>query len=762
MPYLAVTAGLPPKVIGLKPGTCVVGRSSEADFSLKHVEISRQHCRFTWDGKHCTVEDLGSVRGTLVNGEKLAAPFTLQSGDKVGIGPAIVEFGVGEPPKIEVHDTLAAASHGAQMLVRGKPADQIEVVGEITIGRDSGIDVWLNDPGVSRRHATVSKQPRGGVVVTDLNSTAGSFVNGHRFDTHALTIGDRLQIGPFCFQFDGHALNRVANAAGGTIRAGNVFFRAGTQTILDEINLAIPASRFVGIIGPSGAGKSSLLNTLSGLRAPERGAVFVDGEDIYSGHDPRSFGFVPQEDIVHPELTVSEALRFSARLRLPAHTPPLEIQKLVLQTLDQLGLRPHAAKSISNLSGGQRKRVSVGVELLARPSILFLDEPSSGLDPATEFQLMELLRDLADTGCTIVCTTHVMENAYLMDQLIVLAGGCLAFQGSAQSVREYFKVPKLTALYDRLGEQPPKQWQTAFVERNLAGAIDAAAAPSAPVLSDKARRAFALPILLQRQWAILRSDWRNFALLIGQPLIIAVLVVWVAHDKTEPDKINRALTMFFAYLATLWFGCSNAAQEIVKELAIYRRERLVGVGAHSYLASKYLFLTAVTAVQALLLYLTMLIGSGGRDGSVLLQGAALCGTAVAAVGIGLTISALARSVMQAVMFVPLILIPQILFSGYTVAPSDMTKSVLAISRLTPTFSAQTVMDTSFLWMKEAKGELLSDHRQAFLNLDPDHEVSTGDVFDRGRPAVLALLGHGVWGVLTYFVAWFVLKKRERV
>ena len=752
MPFLLVTAGLPPKVFSLKPGTCVVGRASAADFSLKHVEISRQHCRFTWDGKNCIVEDLGSVRGTLVNGERISAPFTLQPGDKIGIGPAIVEFGDGDPPKVEEQESVAA-SQVSQMLVRGQPADRIQIVGEITIGRDSGIDVWLNDPGVSRRHATVTKQPGGGVVVTDLNSTAGSFVNGRRFDTHALTIGDRLQVGPFCFQFDGDALNRVANAAGGTIRAGNVFMRSGTLTILDDINLAIPASRFVGIIGPSGAGKSSLLTTLSGLRAPERGAVFVDGEDIYSGNDARSFGFVPQEDIVHPELTVSEALRFSARLRLPAHTPPLEIHKLVLQTLDQLGLRPHAAKSISNLSGGQRKRVSVGVELLARPSILFLDEPSSGLDPATEFQLMELLRDLADTGCTIVCTTHVMENAYLMDQLVVLTGGCLAFQGSAQSAREYFKVAKLTALYDSLSEQPPKHWQAAFAERNLAGAIEAAAS-SAPVPAGKVRRAFALPILLARQWAILRSDWRNFALLIGQPVIIALLVVWVSNE--------RPLTMFFAYLATLWFGCSNAAQEIVKEIAIYRRERLVGVGAHSYLASKYLFLIAITTLQTLLLYAVMIVGSGGRDGSVLLQLAALLGTALAAVGIGLTISALSRSVMQAVMFVPLILIPQIIFSGYSVAPSDMSKSVLAVSRLTPTFSAQTVVDTSFLWQKELTGDVISDHHQSYRNLDPDREFSTGDVFTRERPAALALLAHALWGALTYFVAWFALKKRERV
>jgi ABC-type multidrug transport system ATPase subunit/pSer/pThr/pTyr-binding forkhead associated (FHA) protein len=761
MPYLAVTGGLPPQVFPLNRGSWIVGRSSEADFSLKHVEISRQHCRFTWDETTCVIEGLGSVRGTTINGERLTAPFTLQPGDKIGIGPAIVEFGLGEPPAVPAQETGVSTGSGVNMLVHGKASDRIEVVGEITIGRDAGIEVWLNDPGVSRRHATVKKQPSGGVIVTDLNSTAGSFVNGRRFDTHELTIGDRLQVGPFCLQFDGHALNRVANVAGGTIRAGNVSMRSGTLTILDEINLAIPASRFVGIIGPSGAGKSSLLNTLSGLRPPQRGAVFVDGEDIYSGHDPRSFGYVPQEDIVHPELTVTEALRFSARLRLAANTPAVEIQKLVLQTLSQLGLKPHAAKSISNLSGGQRKRVSVGVELLARPAILFLDEPSSGLDPATEFQLMELLRDLADTGCTIVCTTHVMENAYLMDQLIVLVGGCLAFQGSAQSAREYFSVPKLTGLYDRLGEQLPKKWQAAFAERNLAGALETATPAVAHVPSGRVRRAFALPILLQRQWTILRSDWRNFVLLLGQPVVIALLVVWVSKDPDDPEKLKRTLMMFFAYLATLWFGCSNAAQEIVKEIAIYRRERLVGVGAHSYLASKFLFLIGITTVQALLLYLTMLI-FGGHAGSVLLQCAALFGTAVAAVGIGLTISAFSRSVMQAVMFVPLILIPQILFSGYTVNPTEMSKSVLFVSRLTPTFSAQTVMDTSLLWQQPLSGDIISDYHQSYRNLDPDREFATGDVFNRSRPAKLALLGHFIWGLLTYFVAWFALKKRERV
>lgn len=751
-PHLAVTGGLPPRIFPLAEGSFIAGRSADTDFELSHVEISRQHCRFAWDGKICTIEDLGSVRGTRVNGRRIDAVTALMPGDQVAIGPAIVVFNLGEVAAAATR--MGPTPPAVQMLVLGQPADHIEVAREMIIGREPGLEVWLNDPGVSRRHASASPAERGGILIRDLNSTAGSFVNGHRFDEHELTIGDRLQVGPFCFQFDGHALNRVANAAGGTIRAEHVFMRSGALTILDDIALTIPASRFVGIIGPSGAGKSSLLTTVSGLRAPDLGAVLVDAKNIYAGNEPQSFGFVPQEDIVHTDLSVDAALRFSARLRLPAGTPAREIDKLILQTMDQLGLRPHARKPIYCLSGGQRKRVSVGVELLAKPAILFLDEPSSGLDPATEFQLMELLRDLADTGCTIVCTTHVMENAYLMDQLIVLVGGCLAFQGSAQATREYFTVPKLTGLYDRLGERPAREWQAALLERPV---VAEEAPPPAQGLPDKiraARRARALPILLERQWTILRSDWRNFILLLGQPLVIAVLVSWVSDD--------RALIMFFGYLATLWFGCSNAAQEVVKEIAIYRRERLVGVGAHSYLASKFLFLIGLTSLQALLMFLILLLTEGGPDGSVLFQMLALFCIAVAGVGIGTAISAFSRSVMQAVMFVPLILIPQILFSGYTVATSDMSRSVLNVSRLTPTFLSQTLMDTSFLWQRKMAGQLMVDHRQSYKNLVPAGSMKSGDIFTRTRPAWRAILGSFCWGAATYLLAWFALKKRERV
>ncbi|MES2572283.1 MAG: FHA domain-containing protein, partial [Verrucomicrobiota bacterium] len=223
MSYLAVTSGLPGRVFVLNEGAFIAGRSPEAAIELGHVEISRQHCCFTWDGERCAVEDLGSVCGTRVNGERIYSITKLKPGDRVGIGPVLIEFGTGEPPVMEENGsgTIPATS---TMLVQGKPADRIELCNELVIGRDPTADVVLSDPAISRRHAKVGPKPGGGCQVADLNSSAGSFVNGHRFDQHELTVGDRLQIGPFYFQFDGRSLVRVANAAGGSLQALHVFF----------------------------------------------------------------------------------------------------------------------------------------------------------------------------------------------------------------------------------------------------------------------------------------------------------------------------------------------------------------------------------------------------------------------------------------------------------------------------------------------------------------------------------------------------------
>ena len=445
--------------------------------------------------------------------------------------------------------------------------------------------------------------------------------------------------------------------------------------------------------------------------------------------------------------------------------------------------------------------MSVGVELLGRPAVLFLDEPTSGLDPAAEFKMMELLRHLADGGCTVVCTTHVMENVYLTDRLFVIERGGLIFSGSAQEAREHFGVQKLTTLFDRLEERPSSGWREMFrpiAESQEAGRLaqqplmapEAVAGTSAARLLKPVKPAAALPVLLARQWAILRADWKNFLLLFGQPLVISLLVAWVTDDTT--------LGLFFAYLATLWFGCSNAAQEIVKEVPIYRRERMVGLGRHQYLISKFAMLGTLTALQGAFLYACLWTARWflypepetgvprGIDGSALWQvGSVLC-TAYAAAGIGFAISAMARSVMQAVMIVPLILIPQILFSGLVVETNQMSSpTVFAVASVMPSYAAQTMMDVGAFYQRPIIGGVYNNRKKAGDHLKDlllremishplkpdmlrgDMRAAAAAAFkarsvysrpDIGFRAAGKLLA---WALAGYVAAWFGLRAKER-
>lgn len=740
--HLRIVSGMPSSVFVLPAGDTVVGRSPGSDWILEHVEVSRRHCRFDSAQGQWRVEDLESRAGTHVNGVRITEPTVLKPGDSVAIGPVLVLFALGEPARIPTPGAVEVP-----VLHHGRPVAEITLHNHLTFGRDAESDVMLNDPGVSRKHAVIRREAEGGFRVIDLGGSGGSFINGHRFDEHELIAGDQLQVGPFVFQFDGCRLQVVTGSPGAIVRAAGLRRQVRDVQLLGDVSLEIAPCHFAGILGPSGAGKSSLLSALSGMAEPDSGQVLIDGVNPYEQAGV-ALGFVPQEDIVHRELTVQEALRFGAELRLPAGIPAGEIDKLVLRTMHQLGLADRAGTRIGQLSGGQRKRVSVGVELLARPRVLFLDEPSSGLDPATEFKLMELLRKLADSGCTIVCTTHVMENVYLMDQLLVMHRGRLLFSGAPKQVREHFGVQRLSALYDRLeSDKLPEE----VSERESKPSIE----PTRNALPRRAGRPFStvLRVLLARQWAILRADWKNFALLLGQPLVVAALVSWVTDD--------HALALFFAYIGTLWFGASNAAQEIVRELPVYRRERAVGVGRAAYLASKLIFLCGLTLAQAVLLYVVLQLGEHGLDGSVLWQSLGLASIAMAAVGIGCAVSALARSLLQSVLVIPLILIPLILFSGFTVPAHEMRPGVAAVSALTPAYSAQRLMDTSFLWGKPIERATLAGHWSAFRNLNRAGNLKTGEVFLRGQPGLVALIVNILWALVGAGAALVGLRLRER-
>lgn len=623
--------------------------------------------------------------------------------------------------------------------------EPVELRDGLVLGRSAEADVLLPHPSVSRRHVALRARGDGrGWLVEDLGSRGGTYLNGRLFARETLTCGDILSLGPFAFRYDGVRLRQALHAGGAAVRAIGLAKTAGGTRVLDGISLAIEPGQFIGVIGPSGAGKSTLLDALCALRPADAGSVFIDGSDLYgnAGVLRDEFGYVPQDDIVPLELSVEQVLDFGARLRLPKGTPPWERRRLVARTIDELGLRERSGTRVGSLSGGQRKRVSVAAELLCRPRLLFLDEPTSGLDPAAEASLMELLRRLAANGCTVVCTTHVMENAYLMDRLAVLASGRLAFFGAPEEARAHFAVERLTQIHERLEHAPA--WTPPEV-----AAPPARAERAVPI----SRRPAALPILLIREWAILRADWKNLLLVLGQPVLIALLVTWVSRDAS--------LVLFFASIATLWFGCGNAAQEIVRELPMFRRERLVGLGRNAYLLAKYLSIARITVMQSLLAYGVMQAATGGIGGSAGWQIAGLVGASFAAVGIGLAISALSRSVLQAVMLVPLVLIPQILFSGFTPPAGEMKAGPFAVSRAMPSAAVQGVMDVSLFWNRTIAGALRVDYPSVFSNLNRDRSLKNGQVFTNAAPAMAGLATLLAWALACYGLAWAALRKRER-
>ena len=749
---ISILAGLPSRSEILPSENVIVGRAAEVDLILSHPEVSRRHCRILREGESWFVEDLGSQRGTAVNGNRISGRTALRPGDQIQVGPVLLALGV-------THEESSTAPELVNPLgscmYQGKPADSISLGSDLIFGRSGDVDVLLSDPVVSRRHAMIESGPKG-YRLLDLHSKSGSFVNGRRFDEHDLVIGDQIQFGPFFFIYDGKQLIRVRRLSVGRIIAIGLIKQGDNGPILNRAGFVAEPGQFIGILGPSGAGKTTLLNALSGLRPAESGKILFDQTDLYKnlGQLRSLFGYVPQDDIVHSDLTVTEALTFAARLRLPAGTPRSEIVKLVDHTIASLGLSDRVSLKIGRLSGGQRKRVSVGVELLSRPPLLFLDEPTSGLDPLAEFKLMELLRRLADTGCTVVCTTHVMENVYLMDQIAIISDGRVVFQGAPDEARSRFGVTRLSALYDALQAIDPKTLP-AF-EPAVPGEPEQERPAAVPLA--KKKRAFSLPILLQRQFAIFRADVKNLIILLAQPIIIGALVAWVASDPQ--------LDQFFAYIATLWFGCSNSAQEIVRELPIYRRERLVGLSRWSYLTSKFLWMGGLTAIQSLLIYATITIGRLGTHGVAHWQVIGLILLAFAATGIGLTVSAFARNPMQAVMLVPLLLIPQILFSGFTVSTEDMAPPVLMLSQIMPSFDSERIADVSFLIDKKISGELAHDYSKAYFNINDWYRSRTGErlktgvVYTDTRPLWVAYLSLILWTIAGYIGSFWLLGRKE--
>lgn len=623
--------------------------------------------------------------------------------------------------------------------------------------------------------------------------------------------------------------------------------------LLNDVSLAIPPGAFVALVGSSGAGKSTLMNAINGSQKLQQGKVFYNGQNYhqYASIFRKQQGCVPQDDIVHQNLTVERALYYAAKMRLPAHYTKDQIAKRIDEVLDDVDLKGRRSLIISKLSGGQRKRVSIALELLDKPNVFFLDEPTSGLDPGLDQKMMLLLRKLANKGQTIVVVTHATSNITLCDYICFLApGGRLAYFGPPHRAQLYFAKTDFAEIYGLLEPsiehpQAPEEFEIRFkfspdyhtyiVERLQADVVLSkhTARPSTLQVPRRCNGWKQFWLLSLRYLELLKNDRGNLIMLLLQAPVISLLLVAlmryeigitmftpndivtcpttsmmittnglpevpsVAHpivskscqrvenilqkqssgkayakahggDKSALQDFiapasgeNAQKILFIMSFTAVLFGCVNAVREIVKEAPVYARERAVAVGILPYMFSKIIVLGLLCFLQTAVLVVAVNAISPFAFWGILMPTAlevycTLALTSLSGLMIGLALSALASSTDRAMSFIPLILVPQIIFSG-TIFPFTGWFTQLLAMLFTSRWSIAALGSSIGLHSDKLGGDRL-------INSDNIYQGTLFSIYSHADAVQRLLTVWGVLGIMTLLLMCAVgcfLKLKDR-
>ncbi len=719
----------------LKAGsTYRIGRDPKADIVVADPRVSWQHAILERSAGGWQLEDGSSTNGTFVDGQRVRqVEITTNCAIRLGHpndGPLLRCTVIGAPahadgapaqiqaatamwqpadapapvtPAAPVTPVVPAAppdinespSPAGAVVQRRKQPSFIDrspsavlsmPTRKLRIGRATDNDVVVSDLSVSRHHAELRRTGRGDYEIADLGSHNGTYLNGQRISVAHVTETDLIGIGPATFLRVGDELQEYLDTGDISLTARDLTVRLPSgKVLLDHMSFPLGERCLLGVIGPSGAGKSTLLGALTGTAPATEGQVLYDGRDLYKSYAElrHRIGLVPQENILHTQLTVRRALEFAAKLRFPRDTSRQERKRRIDEVLAELSLTAHADTRTSALSGGQQKRVNVALELLTKPSLLFLDEPTSGLDPGLDKSVMEQMAKLAHDGRTVIVVTHSVANLNLCDRLLVLVpGGKVAFFGPPADGLKHFGKPDWAEVFQSFETQPGRDWAgefkaSAYYYRYIAAEMDGAGAPaassvSAPSPPASRNKLAQTQTLCRRYLAVIASDRLYLGVLAGLPIALGVLVRVIPSPMglVGPNNADATSVLLVLAVGACLSGTANAIWEIVKERSIYSRERSAGLSAGAYLMSKLVVLGLISGFQAVVL---VLIGLTGRplpsSGAILTHlplvelMLAMFALGVASMTLGLLLSSIADTSDKAMPLLVVVVMFQVVLSG---------------------------------------------------------------------------------------------------
>ena len=660
----------------IKKKCIILGRdSSQVDIVINKSCISRIHGYFYITTEGIKYEDAESTNGTYIV-EGASKRYLYSSKEKRGNSSRSERVKLSESCLIKICNRDECFIAFVRKITQANGWKKVAVGNKkLTIGRGASNDIILSYPTVSKHHAYIEQQG-GKCYLIDSGSKNGTRLNGkfisQRMMLHSYDVIQILDVQLFYIRGIIYYCTKVQ---GVHLIAENIYKTVNkNKVLLNHIDLEIKSNDFVAIIGGSGAGKTTLMNAISGFDKECTGKIMFNGHDMRKEFEQLKdlIGYVPQQEIIYENLTLHNMLCYTAKMKMPKDTDKQEVEKRIEEVLEMVELTEHADTYIRKLSGGQKKRASIAVELLADPKLFFLDEPTSGLDPGTEKNLMMMLNRLSKTrDKTTILVTHTTQNLHLCDKVIFMGpGGYLCFYGTVEQAKMFFQTNDLVNIYNIIA-QDPAMWaqqfkncceENAFLNRHFEQ-------ENIDLKKSKVSGVRQVGVLTLRYAELVWNDRTRLLILLMQPVIIALLLKIVADDNIYKIYETTQSMMFSLSCSAIWIGLFNSIQEICKERSIVKREYMASLKLPSYILSKFLVQFLLVAVQAMLLLGVFAVAIGEYPEGIIFKNfyfemyITVLLTILAAMSIGMVISALVKSGDKAMTLAPFVLIIQLLFSG---------------------------------------------------------------------------------------------------